>query len=409
MKRVLPIFLLWILLFLLLPAQQVSAQHGEPPPLPPDAWKGQVSGKVVNQTSGETVAEAVEVMLHAWDPDDQQRMMLHGKAEPDGTFLFNDVDFHQDFSYSVMATYLGAAYFSEPGSVQKGDTSLILDARVYETTDDLSTIKIGQLDVLFYIMEEGKLGISQFYAISNTGMRTVKDAVTLPRDRTGTLKFHLPDEAQNVQFGNDPSGSRYVLLPGGFADTAPLLPGGGGSRVVVAFNLPYTGKLPYTYLAPVTVDGVNFLVQQSSGLSLEGTGLEPAGEQAMEDGSKFNIYKASGLKAGESIQLLLRGGAAGGPVSSSAAAGFEKGEYTNLGIGAGVLGLILLGSGVWWWRQRGDGEVEETSEETLEGIMAEIQLLDQAYQRGELSEDEYQENRDRLREQLKAEAEPLLE
>ena len=112
MKRFLSIFIPWILLIILLPVQQASAQHGDPPPLPADAWKGQVSGKVVNQTTGETVAEPVEVMLHAWDTENQERLMLHGKAEPDGTFRFEDVDFHQSFSYSVMATYLGATYFS---------------------------------------------------------------------------------------------------------------------------------------------------------------------------------------------------------------------------------------------------------------------------------------------------------
>ena len=191
MKRFLPIFVSWILLFVLHPAQQVSAQHGDAPPLPADTWKGEVSGKVANQTSGGTVAEPVEVMLHAWVPEEQGRLMLHGKAEPDGTFRFEDVDFHQSFSYSVMATYLGATYFSPPSNVQKGETSLNLDAHVYDTTNDLSSITIDQLHVLFY-MEEGQLGVSQFFALSNSGKLTVNDAVTLPRDRTGTLKFHLP-------------------------------------------------------------------------------------------------------------------------------------------------------------------------------------------------------------------------
>ena len=150
MKRFLSIFVSWILLTVLLPVQQVGAQHGDPPPLPADAWKGQVSGKVVNQTSGRTVAEPVEVMLHAWDTENQERLMLHGKADPNGTFSFENVDFHQSFSYSVMATYLGATYFSQPANVQKGETSLTLDVQVYDTTDDLSSITIDQLHVLFY-------------------------------------------------------------------------------------------------------------------------------------------------------------------------------------------------------------------------------------------------------------------
>ena len=355
MKRFLPILVIWIFSFVLFPAQRVSAQHGDYPPLPADAWKGQVSGKVVNQTSGETVAEPVEVMLHAWDPENQERLMVHGKAEPDGTFQFEDVDFHQSFSYSVMATYLGATYFSQPANVQKGETSLNLDAQVYDTTDDLSRIKIDQLHVFFYL-EEGQLGVTQFYALSNSGKLTVKDVVTLPRDRTGTLKFQLPDEAQNVKFGNDSSGSRYVLLPGGFADTAPIPPGEGGSQVVVGYNLPYTGKLEYNYIAPVAVEGVSFLVLESSGLSLEGKGLTPSEERTLQDGSKFNVYKASSLKAGESIQLTLSGQPGGEAGMGTVIT--QNGGSTGLGIGVGVLGLALVSAGVWWWRRRGDGETE---------------------------------------------------
>ena len=401
MKRFATFLIFSILLLSQLYAQPVSAQHGDYPPLPAGSWKGQVTGKVVNQTSGKTVAEQVEVMLHAWDPDNQERMMVHGKAEADGAFVFKDVDFHPDFSYSVMATYLGATYYSEMANVEKGETSLSIDAQVYDTTKDLSSIKINQLHVLFYI-EGGQLGVTQFYALSNSGKLTVKDAVTLPRDRTGTLKFYLPEAAQNVEFGNDESGTRYVLLPGGFADTAPIPPGEVGSQVVVGYNLPYSGKLEYTYLAPVAVEGVSFLVLQDSGLALEGKGLTLSGERTLQDGSKFNVYKAASLKAGESIQFTLSG-QPGGEVQIGAASILNTGKQ-GLAVGAGVLGLALVGAGAWWWRRREDegGETEEISGDTVEGILAEIESLEQAFQRGELSEDGYREKRTDLRGQLKA-------
>ena len=399
MKRLIPVLVLGIFLFVLFPAQRVSAQQGDYPPLPSDAWKGQVSGKVVNQTTGKTVTEPVEVMLHAWDPDNQERMMVHAKTEPNGTFRFEGIGFHPDFSYSVMSTYLGATYSSETANVQQGENSFSLDAQVYDTTNDVSNLSVDQLHVLFYI-EQGQLGVTQFYALSNSGKTTVKDAVTLPRERTGTLKFHLPEEAQNVQFGNDASGSRYVLLPDGFADTAPIPPGEGASQVVVGYNLPYSGKLAYTYTAPVAVKGVSFLVLENSGLSLEGQGLTPSGERSMDDGSTFKVYKAASLKAGESLQLTLSGQPGGEAQVGTALLPNSRNE--GLAVGAGVLGLALVGAGVWWWRRRGDEETEEASEDTVEGILSEIEALEQAYQRGELPEDEYQESRTSLRNRLKA-------
>jgi hypothetical protein len=324
--------------------------------------------------------------------------MVHGTAGADGTFRFEDVDFHDSFSYSVMATYLGTTYFSPPVNVQKGETSINLDAMVYDTTDDLSNIKVNQLHVFFYI-EEGRLGVTQFYTLSNTGDQTVRDAITLPRDRTGTLKFNLPDEAQNVSFGNDSTGSRYVLLPGGFADTAPILPGNGASQVIVGYNLPYTGKLEYNYAAPADVEGVSFLVLEGSGLSLEGKGIAPPEESVLQDGSKFNVYKASSLNSGENIRLTLSGQP--GAQAPMSAATIQKGGSKELGIGLGILGVALAGAGIWWWRRREDDEPEEMVKGTIEGILAEIHALDQAHERGELQEDEYQESRARLLDQLK--------
>lgn len=396
MKRFSLIITFWVLLFILFPVQPVSAQHGDYPPPPADAWKGQVSGKIVNQTSGETLKEPVDVMLHAWDPDNQERMMLHGKADEKGVFLFDEVDLHQDFSYSVMSTYEGATYFSDLAHVQKGETTFTVDASVYDTTDDLSNLSIDQLHVLFYI-EDGKFGVTQFYELSNSGKFTVKDTVTLPRDRTGTLKFHLPEEAENVKFGND-SGGRYVLLPGAFADTAPVPPGDGVSQVIVAYNLSFSGKLDYSYLAPLPVKSVSFLVLESSGLTLESGSLTPDGVRTMQDGSKFEVYTAPSLSPGESIQLTLSGKPGTEAVLNSTPA--QNTANTGTMIGAGALGLSLLVAGVWWWKRR-EEEDKETGEELLEGILEDIQSLDQAFERGEILEKEYRENRAELRERLK--------
>jgi hypothetical protein len=137
-------------------------------------------------------------------------------------------------------------------------------------------------------------------------------------------------------------------------------------------------------------------------LALEGKGLTLSGERTLQDGSKFNVYKAASLKAGESIQFTLSG-QPGGEAQIGAASILNTGKQ-GLAVGAGVLGLALVGAGAWWWRRREDegGETEEISGDTVEGILAEIESLEQAFQRGELSEDGYREKRTALRGQLKA-------
>ena len=73
----------------------------------------------------------------------------------------------------------------------------------------------------------------------------------------------------------------------------------------------------------------------------------------------------------------------------------------ELGIGAGVLGLSLLVAGIWWWRRREAEVSEEGAEDTIEGILDEIQSLEEAHARGELPEEEYRYNRSGLLEKLK--------
>lgn len=147
---------------------------------------------------------------------------------------------------------------------------------------------------------------------------------------------------------------------------------------------------------------MRFLILEGSDLSIEGQSLTPAEKRTLQDGSTFEVYKVSGLQAGESIQLTLRGQ----PVRETGTGTLVKqnGGSTELGIGLGVLGLALAGAGIWWWRRRDDEETEEireAPENTIEGILAEIHALDQAHERGELQEDEYQGNRTRLLEKLK--------
>jgi hypothetical protein len=217
-------------------------------------------------------------------------------------------------------------------------------------------------------------------------LRTVKDAVTLPRDRTCTLKFHLPDEAQNVEFGNDTSTGRYVLLPGGFADTAPVPPGEGASQVNVAYNLPYTGKLDYIYLAQVEINRLSFLVLEGSGLSLKGRYLTPAGVRTLQDGSKFDVFTASSLKPGEIVQLTLSGKLKGGTNLNMTLA--KMPANTKLGISAGILGLTLVGTGVWLLRRT---KVEKTAPMSLGELFVALEQLEDAHDRGEVAENEYRE------------------
>jgi hypothetical protein len=381
---------LLVLLAAVLPTR-VRAQDGTPPAMSPGSWKGEVTGSITNGTSGAPVSETVEVMLHGWN-DSEEKIMLHGQSAPDGSFRFEDVDFDPGLFYAAMATYKVVAYYSEPAQVKEGDLKLSFNTPVYETTDDLSLVKIDQMHVLFYA-HEGQLMVTEVFILSNAGNLTVKDTLTLPSGRKGSLEFPLPDDATNVEFDAQ-STDRYIQVDGGFVDTAPLAPGEKNSQVMVRYSLPYTGKYAFEFTAPVAVGGVSFLIPEESGLKLQSSSLTPAGTRPMEDETSFAIYTSPGLSPAESIEVSLSGRLKKGISSFPGSKDFGLG----IAVGGSLLGLSLLGVGVWWWRRSRE---EENTEMSLEDIRLELEQLDEAYARGEVLEDEYQETRAELRAEVK--------
>ena len=378
---------LWLLLAVALPIN-VRAQDRTPPAVGASSWKGEVAGSITNGTPGASLPEKVEVMLHGWN-DTEEKVMLHGESAPGGSFRFADVDFDPGLSYAAMATYKDVSYFSEPAQVKEGDLSLSFNIPVYETTDDLSQVKIDQMHVLFYA-QEGELVVSEVYILSNAGNQTVKDTLVLPSGRKGSLKFPLPEEATNVEFDTR-STDRFIQVDGGFVDTSSIVPGEKNSQVILRFSLPYTGEFSYDFTAPVAVGGTSFLVPEASGLELQGSSLTPAGTQSMQDGSSFAIYTSPGLSPAETIQVSLSGKLNKGSSSLPSSRGFSQG----IAVGGSLLGLALLGVGVWWWRKS-----EEHTGMGFDDIFFELEQLDKAYARGEILEEEYQETRAGLRAML---------
>ena len=366
----------------------VRAQDGKPPAVSAGSWKGEVTGGITNGTPGAKIPEKVEVMLHGWN-ESEEKIMLHAQSTPDGRFRFANVDFDPGLTYSVMATYEDVTYVSEPAQVKAGDLTLSFNTPVYETTKDLSQVNIDQMHVLFYALE-GELMVTEVYILSNAGNRTVKDTLVLPSGRKGSMKFPLPDDATNVEFDTQ-SSDRFFQVDGGFVDTAPLVPGGENSQVVVRYSLPYTGGLSYDFTAPVRVGGVSFLIPEDSGLKLQSNSLTPAGTQPVQGGSSFTIYASSGLRPGESIRVSLSGKLNKGSSSFPGSQDFRLG----IAIGGSLLSLALVGVGIWWWRKS-----EEYNGMGLDDIVIELEQLDEAYARGEVLEEEYQETRDGLRAML---------
>jgi hypothetical protein len=391
-KTLLPVL---ILLFALssFPTQPAQAQEQTPPAGP----LGAVRGTVINRNTDQVVEESLEVMLHILDQNLTDKGMEHGQSQPDGTFVFPDIPFDENTQFAVMATYAGVTYSSETVAADLTTLEVSIEMPVYETTTDLAAIQIDQMHILFETSPDG-LETKELYIISSTGERTVKDVFDLGEGKFAALKFPLPEDADYIFFKPDDQ-DRFVKLDGAFADTYPVLPGGQASQIMTSYLIPYSGERQYTYKAPANVAQINFLLPEQAGISLKGKGLIGPEPTTLQDGTSYQVYSYSNLKAGQTLSITLNGGAS--------TRGRAASKPNNLIAGlAAFLGFGVIGFGLWRWRTSeatdADEEVNaESGEQTLDELIAEIARWDETYEQQDLTVEEYQCQRKALMQKAK--------
>lgn len=404
LRKTVAVVLLAIALFF--PSRLVKAQTETPPtPSAPSVPTGVVTGKIVNRSQGGKVPEKAELMVHVWDQT-ADKGMYHGTSQPDGTFQIDKIPFLPGNNYLIMAVYNDVTYYSETKVLESGDT-LNFDVPVYETTTDLSQVKVDQLHIIFDESADG-LEVREVYILSNLGDRTVKDATKLDDGSPATLKVPLPTDADYIFFKPDNEQDRFVKFPGGMADKSPLLPGPQTGQFMVSYLLPYKGQKDFSYTAPFNIDRANLLIPADKGLTLSGAGLgEPDIKPINQGQTPYKIYSLSGLEIGKSINISISGTANGNASNPLSAISSKFGIATGLGF----LGLVMVViGGVWAYqvkKQEADDNEEDSldddnSDDELERLIAAIARLDETHEKGEISPEEYKAERSSLMQQAKA-------
>ncbi len=390
------IFALIILTALLLLAVPVFAQDEAP--------TGVITGRIINRTPDGLVPEKMDLMLHAWDENFDQKLMVDGFSKTDGTFEFMDVSLDPKLLYAVMLTYGDAVYASEPVNVLEGQTELSLEIPIYESTTETSSVRIDRQHVLFDTALDG-LQVAEIYILSNTGTRTITGQAGEADARLSSLQFPLPEGATNVSFNESTMGERFVLAPGGFVDTAPLRPGEGTGQIVATYVLPYKDSLTYSSTAQWPVDSLSFMLTTDIGLSLEGENLIPTGLRNVGEGGQVDVFSHDALEPGDSVTISLSGTllqplvAPTGDMMPEAETVTGSSSKRALALSGVVLGLALMGVGVWWYRRPELEDTEEAVDEPIDNyddLVTRIALLDEARDRDEISESEYGREREQM-------------
>jgi len=357
----------------------------------PQAPTLSVKGQVTNGTPGGEVPAGLEVSLYAFAGGEEVEILTTSLAA-DGSFVFEGVTAGEDWTFMAQVTYQGVDYSSEAMVPAPDQRELELPIVIYETTEEPTSVQVAQLHI-FVTGMEGRLMVEEYFLIGNEGDRTYVGAVDPETGDRVTVRFTLPEGAEDLTFDGPGLGERFVEQTDGFADTRPIPPGSVTSEVVFYYTLPYREGLQVEQAVDVPVKSVVILMVQGD-LALEGPGLEPMGTVDTQMGPALS-YIAGPLAAGERLAFTLM--PAPLPVMESAgpadhpAAVPTRNVAREAAVGLATLAVAVIGAALLW-RPPAPGPVPPRVRPLVEQIAA----LDMEYQSGRISEETYHRRRGEL-------------
>jgi len=361
---------------------------------------GSVRGSVIN-TAGALPANLTVTLRgydHAQDATSgpQETLTLTTTAGADGSLLFENVELIANRLLLVEAEYKGIAYQSEFAVVEAGASEVsLLPLTLYNTSSDFSKLTVDQSHI-FLEVADGKLQVIEFLNLTNPTQTTI----IIPAVDNQMALVKMPAGMTNLGYDAQQGEATPVsAADGGFA----LPPSEKSYGVVAGFETPYTDSAEFELPFVLGMPSGSVLVP--AGIKLEGAGLTDMGQQDIGSGSIYQAYEFGEIKPGDSLSLKLTGTPKTTDTTTTTP---ETKSNQPLIIGAGVLGLALIGLGAWLYlrdRKRADQEDSDDNEEAefedSESVLDAIIALDDLHRAGKLPDEAYQKRRAELKEQLK--------
>ncbi|MDZ4246262.1 MAG: hypothetical protein U1D67_03990, partial [Dehalococcoidia bacterium] len=307
-------------------------------------------------------------------------------SDGEGYFIFQNLATDPSFSYQVTVNFQSADYTSEKLTFREGEISKFVGTNVYDSTTDVSKIKVSMAHSLVYAENES-LEVLEFYLIVNESDKTyIGQGVAAPGGKTETLKFSMPDGVTAMQPMSGLRESRIFKTDAGFIDTMPVLPG----PMEVVFSYVIENKSPkYTFSRDIhyPTKSYQFLVQSNIS-NIESDELTNEGIMEQQ-GNSFKRFSAKDLIPGEKVVARFSG------LPRSGGTNRLQWVISTMAI------LIAGGAAVYLFRRRrpqpvpAAAAVPELAEDRL---LIEIAGLDDDFEAGVIPEEIYR----KLREEKKA-------
>lgn len=344
-----------------------------------------------------------------------------------GSFSFANLATSKSISYAVYSRYHGAQYTSAIISLDAKPVQQ-LNLTVYQATKSTANIAIVRATILLRQpdAQKGIISVSELFIFRNLDSHTYVGSLDTSNGKPNALRFSLPHTASKVSLGKGFEGYNAIQVDTGFASDAAVPPG--DSQFAFTFDMPYSASeydFDYTAVYPTVL--LTFLAPpqiQASSDMLTSQGPITSEQQT------YNLLQAKALLAGKEVHVQL----AGLPVPQLVP-GTPATTTSNPGMPWLVLVLLIMAvtlsiTGIAYRSVRRpaasmpkkpavktrtkqpvqvrrqqkaatikQGNTTGTSEQAL---LQELLALDKTYEAGKIKKTVYQEQRAKIKAQLRA-------
>lgn len=366
-------------------------------PAETEATEGTVTVDLINQGAENLTGSEVTVRLEGFD---HMTQAFSGSVtvSAEEQARFEDVPLLPGRFFFASVSYQGAVYRSDIAQVEGDEEQISLEVEIFGTTTDQSGLSIDRVHVFVDFPAPEVVQLGEMFVVSNFGEQTV----VAGESGEIVLEFPLPEDAANLTFQNGALGERFRKTEDGFGDTASIPPGSGVYQVMAFYDLPYQrARLTFEQEMPLPV-GAAIIMTPVGDVQVKGNQVQDLGVRQIQNGS-IQVFVRENLGAGENFTFSLSG-------RPSESVGEEQApdsdqQRRNLLIGGGILGVVLVGVGLWFYlrlnREEAPDEITQEPSSRQE-ILDEIIMLDDQFEAGQMEEDQYRARRAELKDQLRA-------
>lgn len=362
------------------------------------AETGTITGRVVNATKGRPQPN-IEVTLTGAKADGTDRMTRTVTTDRGGRYRFDELATGEERMYVIDATYQGGFFPSRALSLP-ADTARkpVIEStlRVWETTTDPAAILITRDDMFAVLGEQGIRIIESVTVVNQTNLAYVgRGADRDEGDTAPSLGFSLAVDCGSTSVSivdSDLDLPQLECTDFGFGVTTAIPPG--EARTTFTYDIPgETGTFNLSRTALYDIAEMSVFVAEP--LVVDSNRLLERGDVTLADETYRRWTSRNPIDPGDSVQVV-----------ATAQASLGVGLIAGAAATVLVIGALLVFA---FRRKRPQGRSDPSegpAHEEATDLVRAIAEIDVAYEKGDLSEEDWSTQRNALKRQIPTASNP---